>query len=150
MGNKSYKHSIDFGGSNKIVGMDQASSAGEAVEYAQNVADLATKQPNLDIEGQGIEIDGTTPKIRLSSAGVNYDDLTLTSTDFSSLNGDYFRASVGGYFSDAGNQLDWTEDTDFSWYYKDNGGGVWAVLGKRDSDGNPSPATGKLGSSINN
>lgn len=133
MANKSYKHGIDFGGSNKIEGLQQASSAGDAVEYSQNVADLATKQDNIS-GGPGISKDGTSISVDLQTAGTDYDVLSLSGTFYSSLDGDYVRANYRADLDYVGTDLDLNFGGDWNVYYKDNGSGVWAVVMKRDTD----------------
>ncbi|UJF20371.1 tandem-95 repeat protein (plasmid) [Vibrio sp. SS-MA-C1-2] len=64
------------------------------------------------------------------------DTLTISGSDFASLDGEYIKAAQPGYASNAGLDLDYTHnDGDYAYYYKDNGDDEWTLLIKRDHDG---------------
>ena len=126
----------DYQGVAKVKNITPASEAGDAVEYSQNVAELATKQDNIS-GGAGIEVDGVSVKVDLATSGSNYENLIVSSANYSTLDGTYARLSYKAKLEYSGTDLDLTigdSDVDWNGYYKDNGAGVWAVVFKRDID----------------
>ena len=136
-GNKPIGVNYDFSSGAKLKNMSTAVSSGEVVEYDQFQTGLASRQAPVTA-GSGINKEGDTLAIDLATAGSDYDELTLSSTSYSSLNGVYTRLEYSAYLEYVGTELDMTiGDSSVEWnaYYKDNGGGVWAVCMKRDTDG---------------
>ena len=122
-----------FAGGATVKGIPASQSTGQAVEHDQLIAAQSLKQNNLT-GGSGIELDGVTVKVDLAVTGTDYGTLTLSGSDYSSLDGNYTLASFKGSLSYTGTSLDLDVGGDYNVYYKDNGGGVWAVVAKRDTD----------------
>lgn len=122
-----------FAGGATVKGIPASQATGQAVEHDQLIAAQATKQNNLT-GGSGIELDGSAVKVDLAVTGTDYGTLTLSGSNYSSLDGAYTLASFKGSLSYAGTSLDLDVGGDYNVYYKDNGGGVWAIVAKRDTD----------------
>ena len=122
-----------FQGGATVKGIPASQETGQAVEHDQLIAALDTKQPNLT-GGSGIDLSSSTLKIDLAVTGTDYGTLTLTGSNYSSLDGVYTLASFKGSLSYSGTSLDLDVGGDYNVYYKSNGGGVWSVIAKRDTD----------------
>jgi len=134
-GTKKVGVNLDLSSGAKLKNLPQASASGEAVEFAQLNAELTTKQDNMS-GGNGVEIDGNAINIDLSESGTAFGTMTLSGTGIATLDGVYTRAPHRGHWSNSGLSLDWSHNTgDYAMYYKDNGGGVYAMLAARDTDG---------------
>ena len=70
----------------KFINAKQAEITGELVEYDQFINNLSTKQNNLT-GSSGIDLSGSTLKVDLAVSGTDYGTLTLTGTNYASLNG---------------------------------------------------------------
>ncbi len=129
---------LDFSTGAKLKNLTAATENGEAVEFAQLNAALAAKQNGV-AGGQGISLDGATINVDLTEGGTDYASITVSGGFVSSLDGVYTRATTRGYNSTtslASTDLDYRHNTgDFAWFYKDNGGGVYAMLIANSSDG---------------
>ncbi len=134
---------LDFAGQNKIKGLQPGTQNGEGVEYGQLNAGLDLKQDILQ-GGSGIDVDGIVVKVDLATAGSDYSSLTLSSTGYASLDGEYQMLDYRAYLSYVGFELDLTFGGDYNVYYKDNGSGVWSVLMKREVDGDADTNEGGL------
>lgn len=127
------RKSLEFVGGETVTGLPTATQNSHAVPLSQLNSSAATKQDSLTA-GSGIDLTGTTLKVDLATAGVDYNTLTLSGATYSSLNGAYTLASYKGSLSYTGVQLNLDVGGSFNFYYKDNGSGVWAIIGKRDTD----------------
>ena len=140
--NKEFNHGIDFKNLSKVVNLADGTANKDAVNKSQLDAVAVVKQ-DISQGGAGIkkESDGITFSVDLAVAGNSYDEMTISNTNHSSLNGVYSRLPFQAKLEYAGTTLDLTiGDVDVDWnaYYKDNGSGVWAVVMKRDIDTNES------------
>ena len=125
----------DFQGAREIRNLPDATSASMPATKGQMDSALATKQNSLT-GGDGIDITSSVVSVDLSVAGSDYTSLIVTNQAHASLNGTYTRNEVKGHADDTGNQINYTHNAgNFSWFYKDNGGGVWALAIKRSNDG---------------
>ena len=122
-----------FAGGATVKGIPASQETGQAVEHDQLIAAQDTKQNNLT-GGSGIELDGSTVKVDLAVTGTDYGTLTLSGSNYSSLDGNYTLASFKGSLTYSGTSLDLDVGGNYNVYYKDNGGGVWAIVAKRDTD----------------
>ena len=133
MANKEFNHGIDLKNLSKVVNLADGTANKDAVNKSQLDASAALKQDVLN-GGAGIEVDGANISVDLQTAGTDYDVLSLSGTFYSSLDGEYTRASYRADLDYAGTDLDLNFGGDWNVYYKDNGSGVWAVVMKRDTD----------------
>ena len=133
MATSKMRKSLEFVGGETVKGLPTASASDQAVPKSQLDSVAATKQNNISA-GSGITIDGVTVGVNLATSGTDYGSLTLSGTNYASLNGVYTLAAYKGSLSYAGLDLDLDVGGNFNFYYKDNGSGVWAVIGKRDTD----------------
>ena len=125
--------SHEFAGGATVKGIPASQASGQAVEHDQLITALDTKQPNLT-GGSGIDLSGSTLKVDLAVTGTDYGTLTLSGSNYSSLDGAYTLAAFKGSLSYSGTSLDLDVGGDYNVYFKDNGGGVWAIVAKRDTD----------------
>lgn len=124
---------LDFQNAATIVNLPDGVAPQQPVTVSQLNAVSATKQDNMS-GGAGIDISGTSIAIDLAVTGSDYGSLTLSNTSHASLDGTYTRAAVRGTLTYAGTNLNLDVGGSFNIYYKANGGGVWAVVIKRDTD----------------
>lgn len=124
----------DFGNAQRIKNLPNAVDNQEPVTLAQLVAQLLLKQDVVS-GGAGIILDGSTIEVDLATAGSDYSGFSLTNTDFASLNGTYTRLNYRAWLTYAGTNLTLKYGGDFNAYYKDNGNGIWAVVMRREIDG---------------
>ncbi len=137
-GTKKVGVNLDLSSGAKLLNLSQASSSGEAVEFAQLNSALVLKQDNMS-GGNGVELDGNAINIDLSESGTDFATMTISGTGFATLDGEYTRAPHRGHWSNVGLSLDWSHNTgDYAMYYKDNGGGVYSMIASRDQDGDNS------------
>ena len=145
-GSKQVAVNLDFGLGTRPVNMPGSTGSGEAVEHDQFNAGLNSKQDPV-IPGSGVAKDGDTLSVDLATSGSDYGTLDISGVYYASLNGIYTRLPYTAMLEYSGLALDLTYgDTSIEWnaYYKDNGGGVWAICVKRDIDGseNTNPESG--------
>ena len=125
---------LDMQDTAKLKNLPQGSSNGDAVNVQQLNTGLAAKQNNL-AANNGLAFEGSNLNVDLATAGSDYSALTLSGAFYASLNGAYTRAAYNAFLDYSGTSLDLNYGGEYSFYYKDNGGGVWAVIGKREVDG---------------
>ncbi len=125
--------SQDYGNSQRIENLPNAVDPQQPTTLAQAQELLGLKQDNMSA-GSGITVDGTTINVDLAVSGTDYGTLILSGTNYASLNGTYLLAPFKGSLSYSGTSLDLDVGGNYNVYYKDNGGGVWAVIAKRDTD----------------
>lgn len=123
----------DFGNAQRIENLPNAVDPQHPLTLAQALELLGLKQDNLT-GGSGVSLDGTTVNVDLAVSGTDYGTLVLSGTNYASLNGTYTLAPFKGSLSYSGTSLDLDVGGNYNVYYKDNGGGVWAVVAKRDTD----------------
>lgn len=133
MANTKLNKTLEFTGGERVTGLPTAASASDAVPKSQLDTVASTKQNNLTA-GSGLTLTGDTLAVDLSVTGTDYGTLNLSGATYASLNGAYTLASYKGSLSYAGAELDLDVGGNYNFYYKDNGGGVWAVIGKRETD----------------
>ena len=133
MATSKIKKSLQFEGGETAKGIPTATASDHAVPLSQLDSVSATKQDNLT-DGSGLALDGSTLSIDLAVTGTDYGTLTLSGTNYSSLDGVYSLASFKGSLSYSGTSLDLDVGGNYNIYYKDNGSGVWSVIAKRDTD----------------
>jgi hypothetical protein len=124
---------LDFQDVTKIYNLPTATQDGQPVILEQLNQLDSEKQDNMT-GGSGIELNGNDIKVDLAVTGSDYGSLTLSNTNHASLDGTYTRAAIQGTLSYVGTDLDLDVGGTFNIYYKSNGGGVWAVVIKRDTD----------------
>ena len=124
---------LDLLNQSKVVNLKAGSNPNDAINKSQLDAMGDTKQGNLNA-GAGVDLTANTIKVDLAVAGTDYGSLTLSGTGYSSLDGVYILASFKGSLSYGSANLSLDVGGNYNFYYKDNGGGVWAVIGKRDTD----------------
>ena len=125
--------SQDYLGVSVIENLPDAVAPQSPVTLSQQGTQLALKQDNVS-GGAGVEVTGSSIAVDLAVSGTNYGSLTLSGTSHSSLDGEYTLASFKGSLTYAGTSLDLDVGGNYNVYYKVNGGGVWAVIAKRDTD----------------
>mgnify|MGYP003646418027 FL=1 len=120
------------------INIQAGSQSGDAVEIDQLNTALAGKQGNLS-GGSGIDVDGDTVNIELSSSAVDNSVLTISGASNAVLDGNYTRASYEAhleYLSGTDGCFNLRYGGDFAFFYKDNGNSTWSVVGANDIDGN--------------
>lgn len=132
---------LDLLGTKKAVSNSMpATAAGDLVEYQQLVDFLNGKQGNVTADA-GLNLDGDTLTVALSSSASDYSSVTLTGASTGSLDGVYTRLPYAAYLfykSGTDGDYDLRHDTgSFSCFYKDNGNGTWDFIGAEDTDGVP-------------
>lgn len=125
---------LDFSSGAKLKNLPASAVGGEAVEHNELNTKLSLKQDVIS-GGSGIEVEGNVVNVDLATAGSDYSTFVVTDAAYSSLEGEYIRASYQAYVDYAGTNLDLTYGGDFNLYYKDNGNGIWAVIVQREIDG---------------
>tara|TARA_R110002012_G_scaffold61702_3_gene161887 strand:+ start:1093 stop:2916 length:1824 start_codon:yes stop_codon:yes gene_type:complete len=125
--------SQNFQNTHKIENLPDAVSPQEPTTLNQSNAALALKQDNVS-GGSGVLVTGSEISLDLATSGTDYNSLTLSGTGHSSLDGEYTLAGFKGSLTYSGTDLDLDEGGNYNVYYKSNGGGVWAMLAKRDTD----------------
>ena len=127
------RKSLQLVGGATVKGLPWATESDHAVPRIQLDSVAATKQDNMS-GGAGIDLTGSTVKVDLAVTGTDYGALTLSGSNYSSLDGEYQLAPFKGSLSYSGTSLDLDVGGDYNVYIKDNGGGIWAVVAKRDTD----------------
>ena len=127
--------SLDMLGYSKLKNLPSATVPGEAVELSQLNTELAQKQNNM-VGAAGITVDGTSIAVDLATAGDDHSAFNVTEAAYPSIEGQYTRLPYQAYLDYAGTDLDLNFGGDFNCYYKDNGGGVWSFIARREIDGN--------------
>ena len=138
---------LDFGGVHQIKNIPSGINGGDAVNKSQLDARLALKQNNVS-GGSGIDIDGSIISVDLATAGSDYSSLVVGGTGYTSLNGTYARLPYQAYLDYVGTDLDLTFGGDYNVYYKDNGSGVWAIVARREIDGQEETSDGGVWMSV--
>ncbi len=133
--------SQDYGLSQRIVNLPNAVGNQEPTTLAQVIALLLSKQDNVT-GGAGVIMDGSDINISLATAGSDYSALAVSGLDYSSLVGTYTRLPYRAFLDYAGLDLDLTVGGDFNVYYKDNGSGIWAIIARREIDGDATTSDG--------
>ena len=136
-GTKKVATNLDFSTGAKLKNLPAAAATGEALEYSQAQDLLLAKQDNMT-GGSGITLDGATINVDLTEGGTDYASITVSGAYVSALDGVYTRATARGYnaTTSAASDLDYRHNAgDFAWFYKDNGGGVYAMMIANTSDG---------------
>lgn len=126
--------SQDYLGTSTIENLPNAILPQSPTTLAQQNEALALKQDKLT-PSSGTEITDNVIKVALATAGSDYNSLQVSGTGYTSLDGSYTRLNYNAYLEHAGTNLDLLYGGDFSTYYKDNGGGVWSFIAKREQDG---------------
>ena len=124
---------LDLLNQSKVTNLKNGSNPNDAINKSQLDAMGDTKQGNLNA-GAGVDLTANTIKVDLAVAGTDYGSLTLSGTGYSSLDGVYTLASFKGSLSYGSATLSLDVGGNYNFYYKDNGGGVWSIIGKRDTD----------------
>lgn len=122
-----------FVGGERVTGIPNALEPTDAVPKQQLDQVASLKQDNMTA-GAGVAFNGTEVLLNLAASGTNHAVLTLSGTDHASLDGVYQLAAIKGSLSYSGTSLDLDVGGNYNFYYKDNGGGVWAIVAKRDTD----------------
>lgn len=133
MSSSKMRKSLEFVGGSKVTGLPTASALTDAVPKQQLDTVAATKQDNLT-GGSGVDLTGSTLKVDLAVSGNDYESLTLSGFNYASLDGVYSLASFKGSLSYFGTSLSLDVGGNYNVYQKDNGGGVWSIIAKRDTD----------------
>lgn len=126
----------DFGGVSKAINLADGTVASDGINKGQLDAAAALKQ-DIVSGGSGIIISGTSLAVDLSTSGVAYESMVISGLALNSLNGTYTRLPNNGHFNDIGPaQLDYTHNAgEYAMFYKDNGSGVYGLIGMQDGDG---------------
>ena len=140
-GTKKVAVDLDLSTGAKIKNLTAASATGEAVEFSQLNTSLLAKQDTVS-GGPGISLDGASIQVDLTEGGTDYSTVTVSGQN-APVNGVYARLPNRGHFDNAGVSIDYFHNTgDYAMYWKDNGGGVYYMLGMRDTDGDYSDGSG--------
>ena len=123
----------NFQNLHKVINLPDGVSTSDPTTVGQVNTLLTTKQDNVS-GGAGVEVTGSSIAVDLAVSGTNYGSLTLSGTLYSSLDGEYTLAPFKGSLTYSGTSLDLDVGGNYNVYYKVNGGGVWAIIAKRDTD----------------
>ena len=95
--------SLNFQGGETVKGLPTATNSDHAVPKSQLDSVALTKQNNIT-GGSGVELSGNTLNVDLAVTGTDYGTLTLSGSDYSSLDGAYTLASFKGSLTYSGHK----------------------------------------------